>query len=80
MLAFHDGGLIHVAHHLENLGALAVLGALGVVPLGALDDDVRHRGEGLDVVDDGGFVPHAHLAGEGRLDPGVAPFALRWTR
>ena len=75
-IGLHDAGLVDVAHHLEDLGALGVLGAFGRVPLRALDNDVRHTGHGLHVVDDGGFVPHPYLAGERRFDPGVAPFAF----
>ncbi len=75
-VGFDDAGLIVVAHHLENLGALGVLGALGLVPFGAVDHYGRHGGQGLDVVDDGRLAPHAHDAGERRLDPGVAPFAF----
>ncbi len=75
-VGFDDAGVLHLAHHLEDLGARGVRGALGLVPLGAVDEDGRYAGQGLDVVNDGGLAPDADDTGEGRLDPGVAAFAF----
>ncbi len=75
-VGFDHAGVLHLAHHLHNLGAGGVLGAFGLVPFGAFDQDGRHRRQGFHVVDDGGLVPDPHLAGKRRLDPGIAPFAL----
>ncbi len=41
-LASTTPGRIDLAHHLENLGALGVFGALGFIPFGAVDQDDRH--------------------------------------
>src|SRR5207237_9632171 len=46
------------------------------VPGGALGEDVRHGGEGLDVVDRGGHAEHAGGGGERRLDPRVTALPL----
>ena len=71
-------GPLHVAADRDQLGA----GALGVaeaerlVPGGALVDDVRDRGQRLDVVDRGRHPEDARHRREGRLDARVAALAL----
>src|SRR5207244_4175139 len=48
----------------------------GFEPVGAAADDVRHAGEGLDVVDDRRRAEDAVGRGERRLDPRVRALAL----
>src|SRR5439155_11079939 len=60
----------------EELRAGTLLGADRAEPVGAPEHDVRHAGEGLDVVDDGGTAEQAVRGGKGRLDARVAALAL----
>ena len=61
-----QAGVVDLAHHGENLGALAVLRANAGVPVGPLLDDQRHVGPTLDVVDVGRLAPQPALSGKGR--------------
>src|SRR5712691_1154903 len=79
-----DGSLDHArtldvsGERVEPRTALA-LGAQAREPLRAPVDDVRHRHDGLDVVDDGGVAERALDRGEGRLDlrPSLLSFERR---
>ena len=72
----NEAGVYHVAGEGEGLGAGALLGADGAVPLGAVADDEGDGGEGLHVVENRRLGPQAVLHGTGRLHAGHAPVAL----
>ena len=54
---FDQPGVLHLAGQREDLGAAAVGSADAVEPIGPVDDDSRHVGERLDIVDHGGLAP-----------------------
>ncbi len=60
----------------EDLGALAAFGALGGEPGAAVEDDGRHVGVGLDVVQHRGLAPQTLHGGERRPRAGLAAVAL----
>ena len=71
-----EAGVVHLAGEREDLGAGALLGAEGPVMVGAVQDDVRNVGEGLDIVDVCGLAPQAGLRGERRTHARHAAPAL----
>ena len=71
-----DAGLVAVAGDAEQLEAGRVVGAEALEPVDALGEDARHRGEGLDVVDDRRRVAAAGDHGERRAVARLAAEAL----
>ena len=61
----------------EELRARALLGAPLAIPRATVGNDVRHRRQGLDVVDRGGHTEGAHGGGERGLHPGLAATAFQ---
>ena len=55
----YKAGILDLAAQREHLGALALLGAHAGEPVRALQDDLRHVGIGLHVVQDGGLAEQA---------------------
>ena len=72
----HDLRGLDMADDLIDLGAAGVRGAQGFIPGPAFADNCRHAGQGLHIVDDGGFFPQAGHPGKRRLHAGIAPLAL----
>ena len=62
--------------HREDLGARALLGSNGGVPVGTPVHDGRQCREGLDVVDEGGAVVQPGHGRVWRLEPGLPALAL----
>ena len=73
---FDQAGIVDAARQREDLGALALLRADGGEPIGAVAQDGRDIGEGLDVVDQRGAAPQAFLRRIGRPRPRRAALAF----
>ena len=73
---FEDAGIDDVAGDANEFEATRTVGGNGFVPVNAAREDLRHIGESLDVVDDGGLLEKAGLAGEGRLVAGLGAMAF----
>ena len=73
---FHQAAVGDLAGEGEDGRALALLGADAGEPVGAPVDDDGDGGQGLDVVDDGGFAVQPGLRREGRAGAGHAAPAL----
>ena len=73
---FHQTGVVDLAAQSEHLGALGLLGAHGGIPVGAVEDDLRHVGVGLHVVEHGGLLEQALHGRERRTGGGLAALAL----
>ena len=69
-------GVADLAGQGEDLGAAALLGADAGEPVGAVVDDGRDVGEGLDVVDHRRLAPQAALGGIRRADARLAALAF----
>ncbi len=69
-------GAAHAAGDRDDLGPRRLLGAEALEPVGALGDDPRHVGEGLDVVDQRRPAVEALHRRERRLQARVAALAL----
>ena len=61
----------------KNLGAAALLCANGSVPFGAVQNDMRHIDQGLDILYDRGLAPQSNLYGVRRLQPRFTAFPLQ---
>ena len=73
---FHQAGILDCASQGEDLGAAALFRAVLGVPRAAVEDDRRHVGVGLDIVQERRFAPQAPLGGERRAGPRLAAIAL----
>jgi hypothetical protein len=69
-------GRFDVARDREDLGAAVVGPAEARNAVAAVQDDPRHRREGLGVVDRGGLAVQAEARGERRLEARLALLAL----
>ena len=73
---FDQAGVVDLAGQGEDGGAGRLLGADGLEPLGALQDDLGRHGVALDVVDVGRLAPQAGDGREGRAGPRLAALAF----
>ena len=75
-LLFHIAGLVHMARDAEQLGARVVGLAEPGEPGRPAPQDVRHGGDGFDVVDGCRRAPQARIGGEGRFQARLALLAF----
>ena len=68
--------MVDLAAQSEYLGALGLLGTHGGEPVGALEDDLRDVGVGLNVVEDGGLSVQALDSRERGTGTGLAALAF----
>jgi hypothetical protein len=73
---FDQPGVLDRAGQREDLGPLALAGAVGGVPLAAAEQDRRHVGVRLHVVQQGRLSPKTRQRGEGRPRAGFPPVAF----
>ena len=71
-----DTRALDVSAHADELEAGRTAGALGHVPVGALEEDHGYVGKRLDVVDDCRFPEEAVRHGKGRLQARLRPATL----
>src|SRR5690606_37689151 len=69
-------GVGHVPGEAEDAEARGLLGPHPLEPLGPLEDDARHRGDRLDVVDRGRSGVEPRGPGERRLEAGLPATTL----